>query len=142
VEGVAVRAARLDEIERVRGTYARWGYDRPPPDGERVLIAERGGQWLGLVRRAEEENVLVLRGMRVEDTYQRQGIGRLLLSEFVTTLGGRECFCLPNSWLIDFYGEASFREIDPKQAPPFLRARLADYLASGYDVTLMRNRLP
>jgi 8-oxo-dGTP diphosphatase len=135
---VAVREVRPDEFVRLRATYSQWGYDRPPPDGECVLVAEHDDQWVGLVRLAEENGVLVLRGMQVDEPYRGRGIGRRLLHEFVNVLAERECFCLPNTALVHFYGETGFVEIDPALAPIFLRDRLDNYRRRGFDVALMR----
>ena len=103
-------------------------------------LAESTGQIVGIVRVAEEEGTLVLRGMRVAPAFQRRQIGTRLLQNIAGWLGQRECYCIPYRHLSGFYGQIGFVETDGGSAPEFLGERLADYRQSGLSVILMRRR--
>src|SRR5215510_9151537 len=91
------------------------------------LIPEmRLPDWYGAVRLSPENRVLVLRGMMIAPSRQRQGIGARMLSEASKLMGSQECFCLPHGWLEGFYGIIGFAKIDDHDAPPHLRERLAE----------------
>jgi GNAT superfamily N-acetyltransferase len=117
-----------EDIARVRDFYAerRYGGGIRPDDA--VFLAERDGELVGIVRLAAEEGVIVLRGMQVHPTFQRQGIGRKILATVAQELDGRDCFCIPYAHLVSFYRGIGFDVIEPAKAPTFLRLRLESYL--------------
>jgi GNAT superfamily N-acetyltransferase len=119
------------DISRALNFYAerRYGGGIRPEDG--VLLAERDGELVGIVRLAAEDGVVVLRGMQVHPRFQRQGVGKRLLATVAQELDGRGCFCIPYAHLVDFYGEIGFRVIEPAKAPTFLRLRLERYQNRG-----------
>ena len=119
------------DISRALNFYAerRYGGGIRPEDG--VLLAERDGELVGIVRLAAEGGVVVLRGMQVHPRFQRQGVGKRLLATVAQELDGRGCFCIPYAHLVDFYGEIGFRVIEPAKAPTFLRLRLERYQNRG-----------
>jgi predicted N-acetyltransferase YhbS len=82
-----------------------------------------------VVRLALETGVIVLRGMRVSTSHQRQGIGNQLLDAVDKVLGTQECFCIPYEHLLPFYGRIGFQDLDPAAAPGFLADRLREYRA-------------
>ncbi len=92
---------------------------------------------IGVVRLSEEFEVTVLRGMRVKDSMQRQGVGTLMLEATEKMLAGKDCYCLPYRHLRDFYGQASFREVDASSIPDGFRERFSKYRAMGLDVIVM-----
>jgi len=118
--------------------YRRFGYQRAIDPRDTIWIAEHGGEILGIVRIAEEEGVLVLRGMRIAEQVQRRRIGSRLLEEIAAWLGSRECFCVPYAHLVNFYAQAGFAQIEPESGPAFLTERVRDYRASGLDAILMK----
>ena len=65
--------------------------------------------------------------MRVAEAWRGKGVGRLILERVDSTLGNRQCFCIPYRHLGAFYAAIGFVEIEPTAAPEFLRARLAVY---------------
>jgi hypothetical protein len=136
--GVTVRLAALDEYARVRSAYAAWGYDGGLSADDVVYVAVRGTEMVGAVRRTREHGVTMLRGMRVADAWQRRRIGTRLLGAFVADLGREDCYCVPYTRLMTFYGAAGFGAVRDEVAPPFLRERLADYRRRGLDVLVMR----
>jgi N-acetylglutamate synthase-like GNAT family acetyltransferase len=124
---VRIREAAPVDRERVRAFYLSSGHTGLLARADRLVVAERGGELVGVVRLCEEEDVQVLRTMRVRPDVQRRGVGRALLEHFVTLLDDRSCYCLPFAHLIPFYGLVRFREIAPDALPPHLARRLAQY---------------
>jgi N-acetylglutamate synthase-like GNAT family acetyltransferase len=133
-----IRRARPEEIERVRAAYCAWGYGGGANPPDTVLIAERGGELVGIVRRTLEHDVVMLRGMCVAPRERRQGIGNRLLDAFAERLGGEECWCVPYSHLVGFYGRVGFEVVAADAGPAFLAERIESYRGEGLDVTLMR----
>jgi N-acetylglutamate synthase-like GNAT family acetyltransferase len=136
---VNTRLATPDDLGKVRDFYARFDYARHVSVGDTILIAERQGEICAALRLAVEHGVLLLRGMRVAAEMRRQGIGAQLLHAAVPVIGGRECFCVPLSHLVGFYGQIGFVEIEPENAPGFLQERLTEYQEDlGLEVVVMR----
>ena len=128
---IEVRRATAEDISRALNFYAerRYGGGIRPDDA--VLLAERDGELVGMVRLAAEEGVVVLRGMQVDPRFQRQGIGKRLLATLAQELDGRSCFCIPYAHLAGFYRGIGFQVIEPAKAPTFLRLRLERYQNRG-----------
>jgi predicted N-acetyltransferase YhbS len=114
------------------------GYKGAVQDLDRVFIATDGAGIIGAVRLAPEHGVTVLRGMRVCQSFQRQGVGRALLATLDDVLQGGPCYCVAYRWLLSFYGIIGFREAQPADVPAFLAERYRGYLVRGLDVILMR----
>ena len=128
---IEVRRAIADDIPRALNFYAERRYGGGIRSEDAVLLAERGGDLVGIVRLAAEGGVMVLRGMQVDPRYQRQGIGERLLAIVAQELAGRGCFCIPYAHLVGFYRGIGFHVIEPAKAPAFLRLRLASYQNRG-----------
>jgi N-acetylglutamate synthase-like GNAT family acetyltransferase len=128
---IEVRCARAEDISRALNFYAerRYGGGIRPEDA--VLLAERDGELVGIVRLTAEEGVVVLRGMQVHPKFQRQGIGKRLLASVAQDLDGRDCFCIPYAHLVGFYRGIGFQVIEQAKAPTFLRLRLEKYQNRG-----------
>ena len=128
LDGVSLHESVSAELELVRAFYLASGHSGVLGPGDRVLIAEAGGEIVAAVRLCVEDGVQVLRTTRVRPDFQRRGIGRLLLRRFVTMLDeGRDCFCIPYAHLEGFYGEVGFAAVPPDALPPHLATRLAQY---------------
>ena len=142
---VTTRVVMPPEIDRALKYYAAWGYAGGVNPADVVLLAERDAEWLGLVRVASENGVLVLRGMQVRPDVRRQGIGTRLLDAVtawldLSTNAQAACYGVPYVYLLEFYGRGGFAECVSAEEPAFLTARVAEYRARGLDVTLMRRR--
>ena len=127
------------DMRRAQEFYAERQYRGGIGPEDMVLLAERDGDLVGIVRLAPEEGVTMLRGMQVHPSVQRQGIGKQLLAAVARVLGTQACFCIPYAHLVDFYGGIGFAPIAPANAPPFLRLRLEGYQrrADGKEYLLM-----
>ena len=79
----------------------------------------------------------MLRGMYMHPDRMRQGIGSGLLAHIKPILADTESYCIPGAHLLDFYGQADFRQISFDAAPGFLVERIRGYLDEGKDVVIM-----
>lgn len=119
--------------------YQKCGYTQGINNDDIILAAFAKSQIIGAVRLCPESSeYFVLRGMQVKKEYQRNGIGRALLSECSEILTTKTCYCLPYKHLIVFYNKANFAEIKTTNAPQELQQRLQNYLNLGLSVTLMK----
>ena len=135
---LVVRTVSPEEFGLLQSACSGWGYSVDINPRDTVFLAEEAGQWLGLVRRACENDVLLLRTMLVSPEARGRGVATQLLEAFVGHLGGRACYCLPYRHLTGFYGRSGFVVEHAGAGPPFLEARLARYRADGLEVVLMR----
>jgi predicted N-acetyltransferase YhbS len=133
-----VRVADRSEYDRLGGLYARWGYRGGILITDVAYVAERAGEIVGIVRRTEEFGYTMLRGMYVDPSHQRRGVGMTLLQALVADLGASECLCVPLAHLVRFYGAGGFAPLQIERAPPFLVERLAQYRSQGLDVLVVR----
>jgi predicted N-acetyltransferase YhbS len=60
-----------------------------------VISAKAREKIVGAVRLSPESGVLVLRGMQITPSYQRQEIGTRMLREVAKFMGSRECSACP-----------------------------------------------
>lgn len=136
---ITTREAWPDEFERIVAFYQSEGYEPAIRPVDAIVVAENDGEMCGTARLCIEHGKLVLRGVRVVEGLQRQGIGTQLLHALTPVIGDRECFCIAYRYLRSFYGQIGFVEIDPAAAPPFLAERHAGYRhEGGLDVIIMR----
>jgi N-acetylglutamate synthase-like GNAT family acetyltransferase len=126
-----IRRASVEDLPRIRQFYADRQYGGGVQPQDTVLVAEVDGGLVGLVRLAPEHGTLVLRGMQVHPSFQRQGIGTRILAVLADELGEQPCFCIPYAHLTDFYARIGFGASEPERAPPFLAERLESYRARG-----------
>ena len=134
---VVVSEALASDIPEVKVLYSECGYGGRIAESDIVLVARRNSEMVGVVRLASEGGVLILRGMQVKSSFQRQGVGTALLRQCVTYLGARSCYCLPYAHLVGFYSLANFRNANEAELPDFLVKRLRAYQVSGKEVLAM-----
>ena len=136
---IEIREAKPEDFDRVVAFYRFNDYAAPIDPANIVIVAVEEGQIRGAIRLVAEDGVLVLRGMRVAEPFQRKGIGTRMLEQADRLLGTTDCFCIPYTHLRDFYSLIGFEEIDPLLAPRFLSGRYAKYREQmGLDVIIMR----
>jgi N-acetylglutamate synthase-like GNAT family acetyltransferase len=135
---IRTRKAYADKMGRIAAFYRTNEYGPAIKPTDVIVIAENDGELCGAVRLCEENDRLVLRGMRVSERMRRRGIGTQLLEAAELLIGGRECLCVPHRHLQSFYGRIGFMVIDESEAPSFLQARWAEYRDKyGLDVIIM-----
>ena len=132
-----IRIAEPADAGRIRAAYAAWDYARLIAPDDTIWIAENGDELVGIVRIAREFGTLVLRGMRIAETWQRRGIGTQMLDAVDAWLGERKCYCVPYAHLGEFYGQIGFEIIEVDVAPLFLRGRIHEYRRASLDVMVM-----
>lgn len=133
---IAVTLAGRDALAAVAAFYAAVGYGGGIASSDLTLCAHVDGKLAGVVRLCPEHGVTVLRGMQVHPAFQRQGIGRLLLTHCAPHLDQGTAYCLPYDHLTQFYAGAGFHASDA--LPAFLAQRLQAYLASGQKLLAMK----
>ncbi|MBI2503627.1 MAG: GNAT family N-acetyltransferase [Candidatus Latescibacteria bacterium] len=105
--------------------------------GTRQVLAEEEGRIIGALRLCQEQGTLVLRGMRVQKEWQRQGVGTRLLQVANERIGQRTCYCLPHPYLEGLYGRIGFEQVKPASVPRFLRLRQVEYRERGVETLLI-----
>lgn len=126
MSNVLVQEILVREFDAANQFYNQVGYRQGIQPQDRVVTAKLNGETVGVGRIAFEHDVLVLRGMQVHQSVQRQGIGNLILDKLDEIIGKSECFCIPHGWLDKFYGQIGFKTIDPTDGPKFLQERFLD----------------
>jgi predicted N-acetyltransferase YhbS len=135
-----IRIAEKSEHALLNERYVAWGYHGGADVEHALYVAELDDRPVGLVRRAREDQVTLLRGMYVDPARHHQGIGSALLRRFVADLGGEECYCIPFAHLTAFYGREGFAVVEETEAPAPLAERTKQYRVEGHDVLIMRRR--
>jgi N-acetylglutamate synthase-like GNAT family acetyltransferase len=132
-----ISSVSLNGLEEVKTFYEKVGYGGGAKSVDQIFLARIEHQLVGVVRLCPEMGVVVLRGMQILLSFQRQQIGTQLLKYCSHRLAGQSCYCIPWRHLRDFYGQIGFWEISSMEAPAFLRERLESYNAREMDVILM-----
>lgn len=126
------------EITLIKDFYQKYQYDQPISPDDHFLVIQNEGGIIGALRVCHEEGVFILRGMRVADAFQRQGVGSHLLDYFSEFIDNKGCYCIAKTYLQSFYERVGFEEIKQGEAPDFLKARLHHYQTKlGLDVRLL-----
>ncbi len=118
-----IETLQPDQFAEAQAFYATMDYDYPISADSRVVVARKDTYIYAVVRISPEEGAEVLRGFMVHPDAQRQGLGTLMLHELKKSMGALTCYCLPHSWLEDFYGQIGFETIPAAQLPPGLYQR-------------------
>jgi N-acetylglutamate synthase-like GNAT family acetyltransferase len=105
--------------------YTRVGYLQPIKPEDIVFCAFENHRIVGIVRLAPEHDFLVLRGMQIASSRQRNGLGTEMIKVLEKKVD-KLCYCLPHAWLENFYGQIGFKKIPDSEAPPHLYQRLIE----------------
>lgn len=132
-----VREVAAEHHGEVAALYRRVGYGGGIGPGDTVIGGRMGGEMVAAARVANENGHLVLRGMYVDERFQRQRIGSALLASIESFLGLRACWCIPYAHLRAFYAAIGFGEYSVEEVPEFLARRLESYVEAGRPVVLM-----
>jgi N-acetylglutamate synthase-like GNAT family acetyltransferase len=138
IETITILRETAADFTDVQAFYASVGYFQAITADCVVISAKAEDKIVGAVRLSQESGVLVLRGMQIAQSYQRQGIGTRMLWVLSKFIGSQECFCLPHAWLEGFYGIIGFAKIEDAEAPPHLLERLAESRKKHSQLILMR----
>ncbi|WP_027859306.1 GNAT family N-acetyltransferase [Marinobacterium jannaschii] len=84
----------------------------------------------------------LMRGLWVERSRQRQGLGSELIEQSRPYWPRRPCFCFPYSHLEPFYQRLGFRPASAFDVPRQLSLQLQRYQTRGDDLILMGCYLP
>lgn len=135
---VQIRQAGEGDLPRMVVFYQEVEYAGGVAPADVVVLAEEEGRIIGALRLCQEQGALVLRGMRVQEEWQRQGVGTRLLQVANERIGQRTCYCLPHLHLKELYGRIGFAPVKPASVPKFLRLRQAEYREQGVETILMK----
>lgn len=138
---ISIHEASEAEHPDIAAFYERRGYSSGLGANDIILVAMRADSLVGVVRLCSEHRVVVLRGMQVLPDFQRKGIGLSLLDECLSRVNDTICYCIPWTYLEQFYGSRGFECCEPRDVPRFLSERFSGYLQKGRDVILMQ-RVP
>ena len=136
---LSMRVLQNYEFEKIKYFYQENDYSPVIDPTDIFLITEEEDEIRAALRLCRENGCLVLRGMRVSPKFYRMGIGSELLRFACEKIGNEVCYCIPHSYLRNFYGQISFEEISLGRAPNFLASRIQHYRREYcLDVILMR----
>jgi len=134
----AIRWATPGDFPAALRCYARNGYPGGIAPGDLVLLAERDGDVVGVVRLVEEDGHLLLRGMFLDESERGRGLGGRMLGGLSDAIGERTCWLVCGRHLARFYGQVGFRPAPDGDAPPHLRERAARYALDHGPQTILR----
>ncbi len=117
--------------------YKSQDYHTQIKKGDLLVAARLNNKIVGLVRLSLEQNVCLLRGMFIDSTMQRTGLGTQMLNHLEPYIES-DCYCLPHSWLESFYGQIGFKKIVEKDAPEFLYQRYTEYKKKHSAMIIMK----
>ena len=132
--------ADASEIGDLETFYRITDYGGSVAPLDRVVYATEEERIIGAGRLSEKVGVLVLRGIRVMKEHRGRGVGNAILDSLVIEAGDQYCYCIPYSYLHNFFADRGFDEIKPPEAPGFLCNRFRCYRVRGLDVILMRRK--
>lgn len=135
---ISIRQASAAQNSDIAAFYEGCGYSGLLSTDDTVFLAVRAESLVGVVRLCSEHRVAVIRGMQVHPDFQRQGIGRALLGECLSRLEDVVCYCIPWSYLEQFYRSGGFERCESGDVPDFLAERFSRYVKQDRDVILMR----
>ncbi len=138
---ISIHEASEAEHPDIAAFYERCGYLGGLDVNDTILVAALAGSMVGVVRLCSEQRVVVLRGMQVLPDFQRQGIGLGLLDKCLSRVNDAICYCIPWTYLEQFYESGGFERCEPGDVPGFLSTRFSGYLQEGRNVILMQ-RVP
>jgi GNAT superfamily N-acetyltransferase len=125
--GISVRLAGPADLAGALACYARNGYGGGVAAGDHVLVAERAGRVVGVVRLTTEHGHRLLRGFFLDEAERGRGLGTRMLARVLEDVGKGPCWLVCGTHLVAFYGRAGFAEAPAKDVPPHLVPRAASY---------------
>lgn len=138
---ITIHESSVAEHPDIAAFYERCGYSGGLTAHDTVFVAIRAKSIVGAVRLCSKHRAVVLRGMQVFPDFQRQGVGRALLDKCMSRSSDAICYCIPWTFLEQFYGSGGFQRCEPADVPGFLSKRYYGYVQKGRDVLLMRRAL-
>lgn len=145
MKNVSIKQVLLttDSAEKIAldAFYKAHGSPSTARPGDLFFIAYADNEIVGCVRYCVEFDTAMLRTMRVANSFQKQGIGSLLLKTFAKYLDQnkiKNVFCLPYTHLEKFYGSVGFELAPEKTVPEFLIQRSLEYKNRGTVTLYMR----
>ncbi|WCE29341.1 GNAT family N-acetyltransferase [Vibrio sp. SCSIO 43137] len=134
---VELTEAELSLKTEIDNFYQQQGYHSNWSETERAFVCLNRGKVIGSVKVELIHSVTILRGMYVDSSFQRQGIGSRLLKLIEPVLNEKTAYCMPLTEAAEFYKQIGFREIAGCEYPAFLQQRCEKYRDAGYQIKTM-----
>jgi len=122
-----IRPATTADLDAAHACYRRNAYTGTIQPEDLPLVAVAGGEVVGVVRIALENGHQLLRGMFLDETQRRRGLGTRMLQRLAEALDDAPCWLICGPHLIGFYGQVGFRLTEDLEAPPHVQERVARY---------------
>ena len=121
----------------VEAFYREQGYHSGWSDSEKAFVCLVEGKIIGSVKVELLNGVATLRGMYIDQKYQRQGLGLRFLRHIEPVLNTRVAYCMPLTSAKEFYKYIGFAEVPSSEYPEFLQQRCKRYREHGYVISTM-----
>jgi len=123
---------------QVKQFYSNMGYGGGWSENEQAYCFLVDNTVKGCVKVEKIQGVCMLRGMYLEKSLQRNGVGTSLIKHIEPVLNEATSYCLPFAHLSEFYGQIGFEEISSDSLPDFLVARFKKYQEIGHNIIAMK----
>ena len=118
--------------------YVEQGYHSNWSETERAFICRHEDKVIGAVKVERIEGVSILRGMYIDEAFQKMGLGSQFLQHIEPILNETLSYCMPLAHVASFYTQIHFNEVFEQEYPAFLAERCKAYRAAGYEIKTMR----
>lgn len=122
--------------------YKEAGHKGKARGDDIVYVVREQGKIIAAVRlcptQPPHSEWLLLRGMWVLPSKQRQGIGSELMVALMHALSDRKIWCYPFRHLEAFYGLFGFSTLLPEMAPEFMAGPFEAYSRAGKKILIMQ----
>ena len=137
---MTIRQTKIEELDKVLEFYKTCSYSGGATQDDLIICAEMDNIIVAVVRLCNENQTLVLRGMQVDKQFQRQGIGKKLLSRLDKIIDTQTCYCIPYGHLEKFYSSIGFKKVDSNKIPDHLFKRLCKYSLKYPNMLIMKKQ--
>lgn len=110
-EGISIKHSLAADIALIQNFYKKTTYksaDSTLPQDE-IVAAYKHDEVIGLYRLCHEEEICVLRGFYVLETYRANGIGTAMLQQLKSIAKGKDVYLICVKNRNGFYAKAGFK---------------------------------
>jgi len=125
---------------QVKQFYSNMGYGGGWSENEQAYCFLVDNTVKGCVKIEKIQGVCMLRGMYLEKSLQRNGVGTSLIKHIEPELNEATSYCLPFAHLSEFYGQVGFKKVSSDSLPDFLVARFKKYQEMGHNIIAMKRK--
>jgi GNAT superfamily N-acetyltransferase len=137
----AIRDLRDDERAWANACYRAINFAESPATA-RAIVAERGGERVGLGRLVElEPGVFELGGIWTAEAARGHGVARAVVTELIERAGDARLWCIPFTHLVAFYASFGF-DAAPSPWPASVAAKVTACVESALPEVAVLVRSP